>query len=144
MGNGKMKTQARQMTEEKRSKIAELWNLGWTSSHIADAVGLSRNSVIGAVHRLRKGGAMMTTREERKKPKAVKKTNERAIIKRTKKNENLGKPANILNLTFQSCRYIVEEGDVYNTKYCNKQIDRGAYCKEHYKICYVPAKKSWS
>lgn len=140
-----MNDSKRQMTEEKRARIAELWNLGWTSSHIADAVGLSRNSVIGAVHRLRKNGAIMTTREERRKPRIVKKAHELPIRKNLKKkNLELGKPVNILKLSFQSCRFIVEEGGVHETKYCNNKIHKGAYCEDHYKICYVPAKKSWS
>ena len=132
----------RQMTEEKRQKIVELWNLGWASSKIADAVGLTRNSVIGAVHRLRVNGFVMTTREERRKPRIIKKIDDSPIIKISKKKENTGKPVNILKLTYQSCRFIVEQGNELETKYCNKQIDRASYCKEHYKICYIPAKKS--
>lgn len=131
----------RKMTEEKRARIAELWNLGWTSSHIADAVGLTRNSVIGAVHRLRKNGAIMSTRDDRKKPRVAKKSHEHPIRKNIKPNIELGKPVNILKLAFQSCRYIVEEGNVYETKYCNNKIHKEAYCKDHYKVCYTPVRK---
>lgn len=138
-----MENPKRQMTEEKRQKIAELWNLGWTSSQVADAVGLSRNSVIGAVHRLRKNGAIMTTREERKKPRVVRTTKELRIRKNIeRKASNLGKPVNILKLTYQSCRFIVDQGNVYETKYCNNQMHRASYCKEHYRICYTPTKRS--
>lgn len=134
----------RQMTEEKRAKIAELWNLGWTSSHIADAVGLTRNSVIGAVHRLRKNGTIFLERPTKAPTRVAKKSHELPIRKNIKRNIDFGTPVNILKLSYQSCRFIVEDGNVYETKYCNKKIDRGAYCNEHYKICYVPAKKSWS
>ena len=52
LGNIDMVKIVRQMTEEKREEIRRLWNLGYSSSKIAAEIGLSRNSVIGAVQHL--------------------------------------------------------------------------------------------
>ena len=133
-------TVVRQMTEEKRARIAELWNKGMSSSQIANDIGLSRNSVIGAVHRLRAKGMIMASRFEKRKYPSQART-AMPIRKNLKKKVELGTPVDILKLTFQSCRYIVEEGNVLETKYCNNKIDRASYCAEHYKICYTPTRR---
>lgn len=128
----------KKLTEEKRARIAELWNLGWTSSHIADAVGLSRNSVIGAVHRLRVKGAIIKTEEDRKPPRPKKVL---AIRKNFKRSIPSGKPVGILDLKSNSCRFIISD-EKAETLYCNHQVWKQSYCKEHYKICYTPLRKS--
>lgn len=141
------------LTDEKRVKIKELWELGYTGSQIAKEVELTRNSVIGFVYRMRKNEGI-----EKKRPPGRKPTKEKPIkVKKEKKQkplveDNAKKPVEIkedvsttlLNLRFDSCRYIVEDGDVYTTKYCNKPIAREAYCEDHYKICYVPTRYSAS
>ena len=62
----------RQMTEEKRAEILRLWNLGYSSSKIAAEIGLSRNSVIGAVHRMRQAGVEIISKERVKSKKVAK------------------------------------------------------------------------
>ena len=56
----------RQMTEEKRQRIAELWNQNMPSSKIAEEVGVTRNAVIGAVYRLRKRGEIIKSASEKR------------------------------------------------------------------------------
>lgn len=136
-----MSEQKRQMTEEKRQKIAELWNQGLPSSKIADQVGLTRNSVIGAVHRLRMRGEIMKSAEE-KRPRKIRPKKILAIRKNMKRIVGLGTPVGLMKLTYKSCRFIVVEGNVEETKYCNNEIDRASYCKEHYRICYTPTRRS--
>lgn len=131
----------RQMTEEKRQRIAELWNQNWPSSKIAEEVGLTRNAVIGAVHRLRQRGDIIKSAAEKRqyKPRAKKVL---AIRKNIRKPPDLGKPVTLMKLTNQSCRFIVSEEGAEETLYCNKQIDRSSYCADHYKICYVPPRRA--
>jgi hypothetical protein len=131
----------RQMTEEKRQRIAELWNQNMPSSKIAEEVGVTRNAVIGAIYRLRQRGEIIKTASEKRqyKPRAKKPL---AIRKSFHKPSELGKPVELMKLTSQSCRFIVSEEGAEHTLYCNNQIDRASYCTEHYKICYVPPRRA--
>lgn len=43
----------------------------------------------------------------------------------------------LFDLRFNSCRYVVRVGGVENTLYCGMQKTKGAYCGEHYALCYV-------
>ena len=137
-----MTERSKTLTEEKRQKIAEFWNAGMTSSKIAELVGVTRNSVIGAVHRLRQKGFIMIDAAQKTKYKP--RTKKPLPIRRNmKKPIELGTPVGILKLTHRSCRFIVEEGDVVSTKYCNNEIERGAYCSYHYKLCYIPPRRQY-
>jgi hypothetical protein len=129
------------MTEEKRKRIAEMWNLGLPSSVIAEDVGLTRNSVIGAVYRLRQKGEILIKAED-KRTHVFRPKKPLAIRKNIPKPPVLGKPVGIMKLTPQSCRYIVSDEGVEETLYCNKPIDKESYCAEHYKLCYVPHRRS--
>jgi hypothetical protein len=123
----------RQMTEEKRAEILRLWNLGYSSSKISAEVGLSRNSVIGAVHRMRQAGVELTKKERVKSKKVAKPKEQKPEKKHDKFYDN---PVDILGLRMSSCRFIVEEGTPEATKYCNQKSWKSSYCKDHYKICY--------
>lgn len=136
-----MSTREKKLTEEKRQRIAELWNLGLSSSVISEDVGLTRNSVIGAVHRLRQKGQILIKAEE-KRTHVFRPKKKLPTYKNTPKPPVFGKPVGIMQLTPQSCRYIVAEGGVDETRYCNNQIDKESYCAEHYKLCYVPHRRS--
>jgi|688.fasta_scaffold00600_8 hypothetical protein len=133
----------RQMTEEKRAEILRLWNLGYSSSKIAAEIGLSRNSVIGAVHRMRQAGIEIINKERPKSKKAV--IPKVKTPKLPKKDPLYDNPVDILGLRRSSCRFIVEEGSTEATKYCNQKAWKASYCQDHYKICYyksaVPASK---
>ena len=128
--------QKRQMTEEKREIIRDLWNKGHSSSQIAVVVGLSRNAVIGAVHRMKKKGVEINAKE-----RPVSKKKEVIEIIENDYGGYYGEPVDILGLRMHSCRFIVEEGTPYTTKYCNKKSWQASYCKEHYKVCYIPINK---
>ena len=106
-----MTNSKRQMAEDTRKRIAELWNLGWTSSKISEEIGITRNSVVGAIHRLRQKGEILVSAEEKRhknrkpRPKKI-----LAIRKNMRKPLELGQPVGIMKLTSRSCRFIVAEG----------------------------------
>ena len=144
------------ITQDQKAIIVDLWNKGYDGTKIADILCLTRNTVLGTVHRLRKQGTHL---EERKGLNAFKTKKDRPLIVRKPKNvarnvetkvvliepiakANHRKPTNLMGLKYNSCRFIVEHGTVETTKYCNNKIDRNSYCAEHYKLCYFPARKS--
>lgn len=46
----------------------------------------------------------------------------------------------IMTLRHDSCRFIINDGET--PIYCGKKKERGPYCAEHYKVCYVPVRKA--
>ena len=152
------------MTDDLRKQIAAMWEDGKTSSFIAAQLGITRNSAIGVVYRLREKGII--SREHSEKRKLPKKPIKQ-IIEKPKKiievKEKKEKPVKIIlekviddpvineyfnsqknescnmeDLKYYSCRFIVEEGNYETTKYCGKKITRSSYCAEHYGVCYHP------
>lgn len=45
------------------------------------------------------------------------------------------------DLKSDSCRFIVEGRTAEKYRFCHKTKERGAYCEEHAKLCYVPLSK---
>ena len=46
----------------------------------------------------------------------------------------------IMSLAWGMCRFILNK-DMARPEYCCEPVKRGAYCKEHAEICYIPLKK---
>jgi hypothetical protein len=97
------------------NKILELWVEGFTFSQISIEVGLSKKEVSHHVYTLRVSGAVKL----RAKPKIT-----------------------ILDLRYNSCRYIVGNDEDLGALYCGEVTSQRSYCKEHYALCYYkPDKK---
>jgi hypothetical protein len=138
------------MWDDRKEEIRKLWQEGISGASIARQLGMTRNSVLGIVYRLRKLGFQLEERAAMKapsepKPKPVAKAAEppRAkevvaqIVWPERPKENIS-GVGILALRMSSCRYIVEDGDTETRKYCNEKKVRGSYCQKHYDICHVP------
>lgn len=156
--------QYKYMTDEDRNKIIELWQQEMTSGEIALKLGVTRNSVIGVVYRARKNGGLLRKRDIKniipkvtkqikekivkeviKSDKKVKKEKEKKIIEEifepiSIEDNDTSCAVNMDDLTYYSCRFIIEEGNYETTKYCGKLIDRSSYCKTHYSMCYYPSR----
>jgi hypothetical protein len=136
------------ITNEMKARIIELWQQNKTGSEIGEELGITRNSVIGAVYRMRRQGHILSSHEENKKNfnRKEKKAEAKQKVFRKKKQILLdAKKISKENITmselkYYSCRYIVKEGNYETTKYCGKKADRCSYCEEHYKLCYYPAR----
>ena len=136
------------ITNEMKARIIELWQQNKTGSEIGEELGITRNSVIGAVYRMRRQGHILSSHEENKinvnrkekkaqeKQKVLKEKQQRMLDAKKPSKENIP----MSDLKYYSCRYIVEEGNYETTKYCGKRADRCSYCAEHYRLCYYPAR----
>jgi hypothetical protein len=129
----------RKMTEEKRQQIVSMWQDGIAASKIGDKIGISRNSVIGVVHRLRASGADLSRHSENRVVKKKAKKTESIILKMGAVEMPEG--ITLLELKYMSCRYIVSEEKAATVLYCGKHIDKASYCKDHYKLCYQPIRR---
>lgn len=56
-----------------------------------------------------------------------------------KKREIKVKGITLFELRLSTCRFIVSDNPE-NVIYCGNVVHKVSYCKNHYKICYYPAK----
>ena len=96
------------------NKILELWVGGLSFSQISIEVGLSKKEVSHHVYTLRISGRV----ELRAKPKVT-----------------------IMDLRYNSCRYVTGSDEDLGTLFCGGPVAKRSYCKEHYKLCYIPTAK---
>lgn len=147
-------------------KILDLWTAGLTTSKIAAAIGISKNSVCGRIFRMRERGVTIppkrstrdtvvpSKRAERKSAPAVKRaprTGHHLVSKKPSKPPSevtkftRGSAKDSLNIGFwklkkTSCRYVVNDGRPEQFIFCGATQEKGSYCAEHAAICYLPPK----
>ena len=126
-------------------EIVKLWKKGYSGSQISKVVGITRNAVMGRVFRMRKAGVDVDSRtiEAVQKYEEVKKSYRKPRIappeKVAKSELTYGVP--FRRLVSGACRYVVNDGSAANYIFCGLPADKGAYCSDHYKLCYVPVER---
>lgn len=154
-------------TEERVEQLKKLWAEGLSASQIAGALGgITRNAVIGKVHRLGLSGRGKTTSQQPKARKPRGQSAARPNQPRTVGNtalkadyapapkpvaaprpvpvEDLVIPpeqrATILTLTEQSCKWPIGDPGSDDFYFCGRHSDPGVpYCDHHARIAYQPA-----
>lgn len=148
------------------NEIMGLWKQGFNGAEIAAELGLTRNAVMGRLHRLRKKGVVgykvppskvLKAKNERLKLIAV--GGRRTVYappsyppkpklkpERAKPKFVEAAPANkpaitIMDLNFDHCRYITRMESHKGPLYCGEPIDRKSYCKAHADMCYYKIAK---
>lgn len=121
--------------------IIKLWEKGFSGSHIGKKLGITRNAVMGRVHRLRNAGIVIASR-----------TTDAAFDMPKKKNYRKPYPApkpvpapeprkqgvRFLDLQFGDCKYVMNDGSPSSYIFCGLPAKDRSYCEEHYHVCYVP------
>jgi hypothetical protein len=137
-----------------QDKILKLWMDGKQGSEIAAKLRITRNSVMGYLYRMRKKGLI-----EYKDPVVIDKINKGQTptrVPRAKKPyrspyEQLKIPfplppktggITLMELTSNSCRYVINDGLPAQFRFCGAPKKTGTYCEEHHKICYYTPAKS--
>jgi len=130
-------------TDEVKKIALDMWNKNFTGGQIAQELCLTRNTVMGILHRLKKTG------EVGPRPKLAFKINSPKMAAKTKKLPPVfikAKPVNhmpkkLMQLRADSCRYIVNDGHAAHFLFCGKPKEKGSYCMDHAKLCYVKPNK---
>lgn len=121
-------------TPEKIKQLKKLWQKGKSTVEIGKELGMSKNAVVGKVHRLGLDS----------RPSPIKKVNE-APAKKTNKVQLPEKTHGImtlLDLKMNSCRWPIGEVKDENFHFCGKECQTGKpYCPEHCKIAYTSLKE---
>jgi GcrA cell cycle regulator len=148
-------------------ELLKLWEEGLTGKEIADKLGVTRNAVMGKLHRLREQ-RVITYKNIATRTAAVRhsvRTKERArvtppeapnpieekplketveellplILEELKPQYADRRPVKFIDLSPSSCRYIINSGMVKDFLFCNEVKKLGSsYCEEHHARCNTP------
>ena len=155
-----------QWTEERVERLKQLWAEGLSASRIAAELGgITRNAVIGKVHRLGLSGRAKTstggqprqrrTRSEKPRRSATTATAGNTALKLDPREEPrpvrekapvqelvipISERASILTLSETTCKWPIGDPGDPDFHFCGRRADVGIpYCAHHARIAYQPS-----
>ena len=154
-------------TEERVETLKKLWTEGHSASQIANQLGgVTRNAVIGKVHRLGLSGRATPSRPVKRPPRLARpKPTPQRVEKTVKKpvaeevqikpalpavardSEPLapavlsnGETASVLNIRESMCKWPIGDPMDKDFAFCGRAASGGPYCAEHAKVAFQPKK----
>lgn len=147
-------------TDEMVESLRQMWVEGLTATEIAKKLGVSKNSIVGKVHRLcltARPSPIKKKDEEMKEPeaevspqpveqptvvaKAAPKTKSVAEPKEVSPKDVDGK-TRLVDLDSHTCRWPIGDPRDEDFCFCGKKVRAGqTYCDEHSTMAYVKANR---
>lgn len=137
-------------TDERVASLTKLWAEGLSGSEIATQLGgITRNSVIGKVHRL----GLPKREDDRAQPALPKKPRTFRTKPKFNGHVELGfefepipeptpdiatSPVTLLDLTDDTCRWPYGDPGTPDFHFCGGQSLDGPYCTRHARMAYMP------
>jgi hypothetical protein len=129
--------------------IIDLWQRGNSAQQIADKFGVTKNTIVGKVTRLRDRGYDLRKREPPEQVVAVARRTSvpKPVIPwvpaapvnpitETKTAHVIGSKR-LMDLGIDDCRYIINDGQISSFLFCGEPKAGKTYCAAHHKLCYV-------
>ena len=124
-------------TRQIEEKIIAMWAQGMSGGTISMQLGLTRGSVLGIIHRLRKRGVKVERAPDAEKTRVVRNTGASALACASSLVPQGA--LTLERLTPTTCRW--PYGDVYEergVRYCGAYCTPDAtYCREHHALSYT-------
>jgi GcrA cell cycle regulator len=144
-------------TDERVELLKKLWQDGLSASQIAKQLGgVTRNAVIGKVHRLGLSGRAAPSKPARPVFKAPRPA--RPATSSPSSPRRIAEPvalaphappvryvdetpgtATVLTLGAHMCKWPIGDPAMDNFTFCGRRTDDGPYCQEHCQVAYQPA-----
>ena len=146
-------------TEERVALLKKLWLEGLSASQIAKQLGgVTRNAVIGKVHRLGLSGRATPSQPPRpafKTPRPPRPVSNQSLAPRRIAPHGGGSvaeptpiyyveepgSATVLTLGAHMCKWPIGDPSSDNFTFCGRRIGDGSYCVEHARVAYQPQQK---
>ncbi|THD81837.1 MAG: GcrA cell cycle regulator [Phenylobacterium sp.] len=143
-------------TDERVELLKKLWQEGLSASQIAKQLGgVTRNAVIGKVHRLGLSGRATPSKPARtvfKAPRPARPVSAPSAPRRLAEPNSLAvQPtpvryvdeapgtATVLTLAAHMCKWPIGDPSLDTFTFCGRGADGGPYCHEHAQVAYQPA-----
>ncbi len=111
-------------TEDKIKKLKKMWQSGKPTAEIAKFLGMSKNSIIGKVHRL----------NLKVRPSPIKLEN----VKQKKIPQKVLEKIGLMDLKLTTCRWPIGDPKDEDFCFCGKQTVTGKpYCQKHCQEAYA-------
>lgn len=146
-------------TDDRVEVLKKLWLDGLSASQIAKQLGggVTRNAVIGKVHRLGLSGRAAPSQPVRAVPRAPRPrpttppapmrreltaapVRAEPVIERVRFVEAPGS-ATVLTLGAHMCKWPIGDPSTSEFSFCGRRASDGPYCGEHAQVAYQPAQK---
>ncbi len=133
-------------TDDRVEQLKNLWTEGLSASQIARALGgVTRNAVIGKVHRLGLAGRASPSRSERPRLPVVPKVSMRShippapIVEEDPLVLEDGSHATVLTINDRMCRWPIGDPAENEFHFCGRKPKTGSpYCEAHARKAYQP------
>ena len=143
-------------TDERVELLKRLWQEGLSASQIAKQLGgVTRNAVIGKVHRLGLSGRATPSKPARsvfKAPRPARPAAAPSAPRRISEPNALAVQAapvryvdeapgtaTVLTLGAHMCKWPIGDPALESFTFCGRRTDEGPYCHEHAQVAYQPA-----
>ncbi|MGZ8364372.1 MAG: GcrA family cell cycle regulator, partial [Caulobacteraceae bacterium] len=141
-------------TDDRVETLKKLWLEGLSASQIAKHLGgVTRNAVIGKVHRLGLSGRAAPSQPARpvfKAPRAPRPAVQHVAVRRSEPSMPVpGTPismlpeepgsATVLTLGAHMCKWPIGDPSSDEFTFCGRRASEGVYCGDHARLAYQPA-----
>jgi GcrA cell cycle regulator len=142
-------------TDERVALLRKLWTEGLSASQIAKQLGgVTRNAVIGKVHRLGLAGRATPSRPAKRPVRNARPRVIGPMAPRLRPASSLplvvipdlepikfedGKTATVLSLNESMCKFPIGDPTDVNFAFCGRGSVTGPYCADHARLAYQPS-----